>query len=153
MSNISKQSHRVNAKQRDALLRDLISGERDLLTLAAEHDLQPDALADWVQDEGNRHCLTGLCVLADLQTQVLLSRYRLLAATRLIRLATSEEGDDKAARDTARRACVDLLKLDLKRAEHTGFPVADDAEEADPAAAGLAWLEQAVRGEPDTSNH
>jgi len=143
-----KTSRQVPPSKRDVLIRDLVSGERDLLTLAQDHQLKPDALADWVNDADNRRCLSGLCVLADLQTQVLLSRYRLLAASRLIRMATSDAGDDQKALDVARRACVDLLKLDLKRAEHTGFAT-EDADDADPIAAGLAWLEQAVRGEPD----
>ena len=80
-----------------------------MLGLAREHELSPDDLAAWVGEPGNRRLLSGLCVLADLQTQVLLSRYRLLAASKLIKLAT-EDGEG----DVARRACVDLLKLDLK---------------------------------------
>jgi len=130
-------------RKREQLILDLISGDRDLLTLAAEHKLKPDALAAWVHQETNRQCLSGLCLLADLQTQVLLSRYRLLAATRLIRLATGEESDEKNARDTARRACVDLLKLDLKRADAQALPPDERTDHA--LAAGLDWLERAVQ--------
>jgi hypothetical protein len=51
-------------------------------------------------------------VLADLQTQLMLSRYRLVAVTKLIQQATQQE--DVSA-EQARKACADLLKLDLTR--------------------------------------
>ncbi len=52
-----------------------------------------------------------------MQTQLLLSRYRLIAAGRLIDLATNQSDDSKTSLDNARRACVDLLKLEMKRAD------------------------------------
>jgi hypothetical protein len=105
-------------RRRRKIIRDILTTQGDLVQLAQTHRMEPQELADWVLDEGNRRCLTGLCVLADLQTQVLMSRYRLTAATRLIKLASGEsaEGGPVSA-DVARRACVDLLKLDLKRAD------------------------------------
>jgi len=94
------------------LIEDILTARHDVLELARAHDMTPAALADWASDLGNQRLLRGLCELADLQTQVLLSRYRLVAASRLIRLATQEgEGE------SARRACVDLLKVDLKLPE------------------------------------
>jgi hypothetical protein len=110
------------------LIRDLVAAEHDLFELARRHRLLPDDLAVWVSDAANQQTLAGLCMLADLQTQVLLSRYRLLAAGRLIRLATAEEADpSSSANDTARRACVDLLKMGLKRASPVAAPVGSDA--------------------------
>ncbi len=108
---------KISVKRRAALINDLINADFDLTTLHSKYALSPDSLSQWVQDENNHRCLSGLCVLADLQTQLLLSRYRLIAAGRLIDLATSQPEDGKAALDTSRRACVDLLKLELKRAD------------------------------------
>ncbi len=108
---------RISAKKRAALIRDLIHAELDLTTLHSEYGLSPDSLSQWVQDETNHRCLTGLCVLADIQTQLLLSRYRLIAAGRLIDMATNPPQDNKSGLDTSRRACVDLLKLELPRAD------------------------------------
>ncbi len=117
------------------LIRDLVAAEHDLIELGQLHRLTPDDLARWIADPTNQQTLAGLCRLADLQTQILLSRYRLLAASRLIRLATGDEGDGEEksggssggscgrGSDVARRACVDLLKLDLKRADLTGASV------------------------------
>lgn len=118
----------LGPRQRLALIRDVINAEHDLLGLGEAHRLSADDLAAWIDDPANRQCLMGLCLLADVQTQVQLSRYRLLAANRLIRLATDEQGEVKE--DVARRACVDLLKLDLKRATPAPGSGGTDAREA-----------------------
>ena len=110
---------KIGMKRRRDLIGDIVEAKHDLVTLAVEHNLEPDDLAEWVADPINHRTLNGLCVLADMQTQVLLSRYRLLAANRLIKLATDEESG--GSNDVARRACVDLLKLDLKRADISGM--------------------------------
>jgi len=108
---------KISAKRRAALINDLINADFDLTALHSKYALSPDSLSHWVQDQSNHRCLAGLCALADLQTQLLLSRYRLIAAGRLIDLATNQPEDGKSGQDTARRACVDLLKLELKRAD------------------------------------
>lgn len=105
----------IDEERRRRLIQDIIDAQRDPVALGSEYGLSPDDLAAWVCEPANQRVLGGLCVLADLQTQILLSRYRLLAAGRLIKLATDEEAGGSA--DVARRACVDLLKLDLKRAD------------------------------------
>lgn len=105
----------MGVRRRERLVADILAGEHDVLTLGERHKLKPDKLAAWVIDPENHRVLRGLCVLADMQTQLVLSRYRRLAAGRLIRLAT-DEGDEKAA-EVARKACVDLLRLDMKRAD------------------------------------
>lgn len=134
---------KISNKRRASLIRDILSSEHDVVQLAAAHQLSPDELAQWVGVAQNHQCLTGLCLLADLQTQILLSRYRLLAATRLIRLATQE--DEQASADVARRACVDLLKLDLKRAD-AELPTRSDAEAA-TAEDDTASLRQTLYGD------
>ena len=105
-------------RRREALVRDILTAEHDLVTLLSTHDLEPRQVADWIAETDNRQLLLRLCALADIQTQLLLSRYRAVAADRLLRLATLEQGDAKEA-EIARRACVDLIRLDLKRAEES----------------------------------
>ncbi len=104
-------TEKIDESKSRALIGDIISSQRDVIELAAAHELKPEDLALWISEPDNHRKLAGLCVLADLQTQLLLSRYRSLAASRLFRLAT-EEGEG----DVARRACMDLLRADLKRA-------------------------------------
>lgn len=96
------------------LLDDILMARHDLHGLAQAHGFSATQLARWIGKPANQKTLAGLCLLADYQTQLLLSRYRSLAATRLIKLA-GEEGDGSA--ETARKACGDLLRLDLKRTE------------------------------------
>jgi len=98
------------------LITDILEAQQDPVSLAEDHGMRPDELAQWINEPTVLRCLKGLCLLADLQTQWMLSRYRVHAASRLIALATQEE---KA--DVARRACVDLLKMELKRTEREGM--------------------------------
>lgn len=105
-------------RRRYKLIADLLSAKHDLVALGQMHRMSPEKLSAWVGDAENQKTLGGLCVLADLQTQLLLSRYRLLAASRLIKLATTETGEGA---EVARKACVDLLKMDLKRADLEGL--------------------------------
>ena len=105
-------SQKIGRKKGKQIIEDIINARHDMVALGELHELDPQALSAWITEPANHRCLASLCVLADLQTQLLLSRYRTVAATRLIKLAT-EEGQG----DVARRACMDLLRADLKRAE------------------------------------
>ena len=81
---------RIGAKRRDRIIGDILHAQHDLVALAEAHRLSPIDLAHWVSDPQNHQMLRGLCLMADVQTQIMLSRYRLLAATRLI--ADEEHG-------------------------------------------------------------
>ena len=120
-----KMNRKLSKKKRDALIADVFEARRDLSGLAEAHRLSPDDLADWINQEENQRCLSGLCLLADLQTQLMLSRYRQVAVTELIKQASGGssggevdgEAGPTVSVEQARKACVDLLKADLKRAE------------------------------------
>ena len=103
----------IGPRKRGHLIEALFAARHDVLDLAAEHHVTTEQLAAWAADEDNRRTLANLCALADLQSQLLLSRYRVVAANRLIRLATDEADDAKRA-DVARRACVDLLRAEVR---------------------------------------
>ncbi|MFW5682256.1 MAG: hypothetical protein ACOC1G_04545, partial [Phycisphaeraceae bacterium] len=105
---------RISQKQHAAVIADIIAAETDWTGIAERHGLRPEDLSAWAREEANQQTLRGLCVLADLQTQVLMSRCRLLAATKLLSLATG--GEEGAAPEVSRKACVDLLRLDMKSA-------------------------------------
>lgn len=107
---------KLNGDKASSMLQDVFEARHDLAGLARQYGLEPTELAGWANDAENRTVLQGLCVLADLQTQLMLSRYRQLAVTELIRQATGGgEGDDAGvSAEQARKACVDLLRADLK---------------------------------------
>lgn len=95
-----------------ALLADLLAGGHDVLQLGRMHKLSPEELAAWVSQPHIQQTMAGLCALSDYQTQLMLTQYRRFAATRLIRLAT---GEDSQVSEPSRKACVDLLRTELRR--------------------------------------
>lgn len=104
----------MDPNQTKALLDDLAGAEHDILSLAERHGLSLGRLVDWACKPDTRRTVAGLCVLADAQTQLLLSRYRLVAATRLIGQATADA--ETLSPEQVRKACVDLLRTELTRA-------------------------------------
>lgn len=106
-------------KQREAqLLLRVYEAREDPLAVAEAFDLSLEELATWAGRDRTMRSLRGLRLVADMQTQLILSRYRLTAAAKLLQLASQEESSE-----TARKACVDLLKTELT------FPEADAANE------------------------
>ncbi|MEM8739275.1 MAG: hypothetical protein AAGG38_12500 [Planctomycetota bacterium] len=148
---------KIAKKKRDALIADVFEARRDLSSLAEVHRMSPDDLAAWIGQEENQKCLAGLCLLADLQTQLMLSRYRQVAVTELIKQA-SGGGEDNAevSVEQSRKACVDLLKADLKRAElgpASASASRDDAEQALSAQQELASIRAALFGTDTVPGH
>lgn len=112
----------------DPLVLDLARAEHDILSFAKAHGMSLDDLVSWAGKPQTQRTLAGLCVLADVQTQLLLSRYRLIAATRLIGQATAE--DQALSAEQVRKACVDLLKTELIRAERMETAQPPEQDEA-----------------------
>ncbi len=86
----------------------LYEAQQDLAELARNEKLTLTRLAGWANDATTIASLDGLCRLNDVRAQLLVSRYRTLAAARLFELAK-----DESAGELARKACVDLLKVCL----------------------------------------
>jgi transposase-like protein len=125
----------MTQQQQAELIRDVFNASHDVVALAEAHGLSPNELSQWITEPDNKQCLSGLCVLADLQTQLMLSRYRLVAVTKLIQQATQQE--DVSA-EQARKACADLLKLDLTRLgldDLTQAQTGEDGEDTDTLSA------------------
>src|SRR5690606_8465055 len=91
------------------LIADLIAGKWGLEELAERHDITLEELARFVASGMTLRRLAALRQLADAQTQLMLSKHRQFAVAKLYELA---QGDG----ETARKACVDLMKLDVKNA-------------------------------------
>jgi hypothetical protein len=119
-----------------------VTDDRQLLEKVYEAQLAPRELASacgmtlsevaaWSAKPAASAALRGLRLLCDMQTQLILSRYRLHAAAKLLEIAQGEG-------EIARKACVDLLKLEL-------LPAAESGEEQTPSVdpqAVCAALEQ-----------
>jgi hypothetical protein len=87
------------------MLEDLLSRTLDLAPIAARHDLDVESLGSWAARPEIAAALERVRRLADQRADLIVSRARTGAAHALLSLATTGEGE------TARRACVDLLKL------------------------------------------
>lgn len=124
------------------LMRELARAEHDVLTLGEQYGLGLPELSAWAARPETQRTVAGLCLLADLQTQLLLSRYRLVAATRLVGQATSR--DESLTPEQVRKACVDLLKIELDRVASLS---AVDTDGLDDSA--LEALRNAMHGPSD----
>ncbi len=100
--------NQLTAEKSTKLLNLLCEAQTDILDLAAQEKLSYRKLTSWANDQNTQSVLAGICRLNDLRAQLLVTRYRTLAAARLFELAK-----DDAAGETARKACVDLLNATL----------------------------------------
>jgi hypothetical protein len=112
---------KLSAEKKHDLLQCVLSGRLDLEEICAAQDVSLEELAKWASLVTTQSRLQALRRLADTRTQFLLSRYRAHAAARLIELTGGEE-----SAETARKACVDLLRLNVTEAEG---PDAETTEE------------------------
>ena len=128
------------------LLEKVYEGRLSLEELAEETGLSLSDLARWAAAPGNVRLLDGLVRLADVRAQMMISRYRTNAAAQLVQIATGGEPND-----LARKACVDLLRTELRLAREerrtaTGTASGDDEPPAAPSEeAILAALERIAR--------
>ena len=101
-------THSVPSTRTERLMLALYEAQQDLAELARNEKLTLTRLAGCANDARTIASLDGLCRLNDVRAQLLVSRYRTLAAARLFELAK-----DEAAGELSRKACVDLLKVCL----------------------------------------
>lgn len=102
-------SRRITRAVSQRLIEQLAQGERTPAELASDHSVPLHRLAHWATNPANARVLAGLSYLADVRAQMLLSRYRANAAIQLITIATNKDPSE-----LSRKACVDLLRTDLK---------------------------------------
>jgi len=130
------------------LMEELVNGKHDAFSLARVHKLRADALIEWIANPDTQRRLRAYCLLADTQAQVMISRHRPHAANRLVRLATSDEktpeGQPAIDPDLARRACVDLLKVDISS---PSAPSASSLEAGAPDTTTARGFREALFGE------
>ena len=128
---------RIARKRIERLLRALYDASAELTELAESERLTLSQLAEWSNDDLTIAALDGLCRLNDARAQLLVSRYRTLAAARLFELAKDDAGGE-----VARKACVDLLGVrltgDLNGDDGAGTKEQDDS--APPSTESLRML-------------
>jgi hypothetical protein len=118
----------------ERLMTLLAEGHHSAVDLARENDLSLLALAKWAAQPEHVELLSGLVRLSNVRAQIVLSQYRTNAAAKLIEHAMHGETGE-----ISRKACVDLLKIDL--------PIFRDEADQKPADAqqGKRPSEAAIR--------
>jgi len=117
---------KISAKRRVNLVNDLCDFRVDIEALIAKHGISRVQLASWMQAKETQATLAGLCMVAEYQAQLMASQLRITALTRLTELVTQKEEMESetdsallrsrtSAREMTRKACVDLLRADMKR--------------------------------------
>lgn len=136
----SKRKRRPSSKLDEDVLSRLMAGEIDPAELARDVGMSLRELIAWSARPDIATLLAGAIRLSDLRVQMLLCKFRTNAALHLIGIASQKEPSE-----TSRKACVDLLRIELNI-----LPAAtkqgDAAEDASPTAPNesqiLAALEQ-----------
>lgn len=101
---------RVSREVARTLEEGLLNGE-DVGEMLARLKVGSESFRRWLNSPGVLGRLAARCLSEDLQTALVISRYRPLAASRLGEMAIKQDGGEMT-----RRACVDLLRVDLTRA-------------------------------------
>jgi len=140
---------KIGKARREAMIEQIVDAQHDWVQIAKQNHLGPDDLAAWAEETANRQTLQGLCRLADLQAQVLLGRCKLIAAGRLLELATAT--DESANPEIARKACVDLLKLGEKPDEPQSNSHDQDKRSSQSRPADVASLRTLLYGDEANS--
>lgn len=108
-----------------AIVEDLSVGEHGLAEIAARHSMNVASLARWAARPRNVLLLEQARDLSVLRATLVAARARTDAALSLRRVALDRDNPE-----TARKACVDLLRLcaqpDEIRAPNPDFPSAED---------------------------
>jgi len=142
----------IGGERARQIIDDMLAARLTLTKLAEKHRLDVVDLARWANREQNRRWLAGLCDLANFQTQLMLSQYRVTAANTLIHMAAGKRGSgddavDEEDRDLVRKACADLLKLTVRRSE-----LRDDAMDEEEAETPLEEIRKMIYGEGENMN-
>lgn len=101
---------RISERKRGQVLRQLLEADVDVESLERTLGMRLEMLATWALEEQTHAQVEGLLRWLDMQTQMMIGRYRIAAAARLYELASQSDNPE-----TARRAATELLKTDLMR--------------------------------------
>ncbi len=99
-----------------AVIDDLFACELDEQAILAKHKIKRGTYNQWLADGNFRAELNRRIDGARLLSEVLMARYSVIAAAKLVRLTESEK------EETARRACLDII----------GFPRPAEAKDKLP---------------------
>ena len=86
-----------------AVIDDLFAGELDEQMVLAKHKIKRSTYSQWLADENFEAQLNRRIRTARLLSEVLMAKYSLVAAAKLVQLTESDK------EETARKACLDII--------------------------------------------
>ncbi|MCK5225610.1 MAG: hypothetical protein KAQ89_02730 [Planctomycetes bacterium] len=93
---------KLNKKQL-TLIEDLFAGEIDEKQIIEKNKITKNTYNKWLADENFTAEIARRIAVARLQSKLLIARFSLAAAAKLVQLTESEK------EETARRACLDII--------------------------------------------
>ena len=93
---------KLNKKQL-TVIEDLFAGEIDEKQIIEKNKITKNTYNKWLADENFTAEITRRISVARLQSKLLIARFSLTAAAKLVQLTESEK------EETARRACLDII--------------------------------------------
>jgi hypothetical protein len=121
---------RLNERKRTEVLRLLRCGTGNLESLASEQGVSEENFVGWLLGPQARRVVMATCTAETLRAQLLLSHVRVAAVEHLARLAAGDRAALRLRPEVVRRACMDILSLDLLKlvAEQSRL-MAEDCED------------------------
>ncbi|MHC4499103.1 MAG: hypothetical protein ACYS21_08350 [Planctomycetota bacterium] len=92
-------------KRQLAVIEDMFAGDADEQAVLDKHKVSRNLLSRWLAEDILAEELDRRLQWLNLQSELIIARYKSLAAARLVRLTESEK------EETARRACLDIICL------------------------------------------
>lgn len=92
-------------KRQSAVLDDMLAGERDEREILEKHRVSQKTFNRWLAQDAFITELNRRLQWLDLQSKLIITRYKTLAAAKLVHLTDSKNPE------TARKACLDIMNL------------------------------------------
>jgi hypothetical protein len=93
------------SRKQSAVLDDMLAGELDEQDILQKHNVRQKAFNRWLGGDAFMAELNRRLQWLNLQSELVITRYKTLAAARLVHLTESEN------QETARKACLDIINL------------------------------------------
>lgn len=87
------------------MIDDLFGGELDEQAILKKHRIKKSTYNQWLADENFQAQLVRRIDTARLMSEVLIAKYSVVAAAKLVQLTASEK------EETARKACLDIILM------------------------------------------
>jgi hypothetical protein len=112
-------------KRQSAVLDDMLAGELDEQDILEKHRVRQKTFNRWLGEDAFMAELNRRLQWLNLQSELVITRYKTLAAAKLVQLTDSKNAE------TARRACLDIINLQ-NRSDNPPKQMSDEPKVSGP---------------------